>query len=719
MSLPLPNGRYPALPLSAQERREQTLDALVAWLIEEAERRPVLQAWEDLHWADPTTLELLALCIEQSPTVAMMNVLTYRPDFTVPWTMRSHMTPITLNRLQRPEVVALIEQRLAGRTLPRNVVEYIVEKTDGVPLYVEELTKAMVETSDPSQSNDGFDLAGPPSAMRVPPTLQDLLMARLDRLPTIREIAQIGSILGREFGYEMLQAICAFEETELQTGLDRLVDDELLYQRGRRPRARYIFKHALVQDAAYQSLLKRTRQYYHQQVAELLEARYPEIVRAQPEQVAHHYAQAANDQKAVQYLTSYADKAAAAYAHAEAIAAIAAACCHAERLPAEERDIRVVTLIVRQAQSLHFLGRRQEIVELLLHHRDRLNGIGDAALVAEYYFWLGFAHAWLGHRSDAADCLNRSLDEATRAGSEAIKGRVQRALATECVYSGRPLSEAVAYARQAIASLERTDDRFWLSQALFTLSYCCIFAGDFESALEAASRLEAFGDTTGIRRARANAAMLAGLSRAMRGEAADAIALCERALDVAPDTFETAFVLACLGRACWEAGDTARAVSALERAVELADQVRSLQFRAWFRIMLGEAYLLKGELVKSIAIVQEALDASATSQFQIGVGLSKQLLGRIARAQGALGEAQRELGEALGVLASAGARFELARTHLELALVAHDQARGETAAQHLKQAGEAFTTLGVPKYVEQTRKLAEQWSVRLDGPATA
>lgn len=713
LSLPLPEGRYAPLMLSAQERREQTLDALAAWLLEEAERRPVLHVWEDLHWADPTTLELLGLYIEQSHTVSMMNILTYRPDFVPPWAMRSHMTPITLNRMERAEVEALIVQQAGGKAMPGEVVEYIFGKTDGVPLYVEELTRAILEADFLREQKDFYQLTRPLSGVTIPATLQDSLMARLDRLPTIREVAQLGSILGREFAYEMLQAIASLEETALQNGLDQLVDAELLYQRGRRPRARYIFKHALVQDAAYQSLLKRTRQYYHLQVAELLESRYPEIVQTQPELVAHHYARAEESEKAIMYLTSFAEKAAAKYAHAEAIAAVEEARAQAERLPAGEKDRRVLGLIVRQAQSLHFLGRRQEIVDLLLRHRDRLGQLQDPSLVAEYYFWLGFAHAWLGHRAEADRSLRRSLDEATRASDEAIAGRVHRALATECIYSGCPMDEAIAHGRKAASLLERTDDRFWLSQALFTLSYCCIFAGEFDSALEAASRLDAFGDTTGIRRAKANAAMLAGLSRATRGEGKIGIALCEQARDVSPDAFETAFILACLGRAYWEAGDATRGVAALEEAVQLADRVRSLQFRAWFRTMLGEAYLLNGELDKAQAVAHEALDVSTKTQFLMGVGLAKQVLGRLAHSRVDLADAERDLNEAAAALTAVGARFELARTKLELGVVAIAQGKEDAAATNFYEARSMFTALQAPKYVARTDQLSAQLGVAL------
>ena len=301
MSLPLPEGRYAPLELSAKQQREQTLDALAGWLLEEAERTPVLNVWEDLHWADPTTLELLALYIEQSPTVSMLSVLTYRPEFVPPWSMHSHMTPITLNRLERLEVEALIGHQANGKAVPSEVVEHIVGKADGVPLYVEELTKSILGSEYLHEETDRYTLAGSLSEVAIPATLQDTLMARLDRLPGVRELAQLGAVLGREFAYQMLQYLAPLEEPVLQDGLGQLVANELLYQRGRPPRSRYIFRHALIQDAAYQSLLRRTRQQYHQQVAELMEEHFPETVEAHPELVAHHYGEAGCTEEAVAY----------------------------------------------------------------------------------------------------------------------------------------------------------------------------------------------------------------------------------------------------------------------------------------------------------------------------------------------------------------------------------------------------------------------------------
>src|SRR6266478_187004 len=301
MSVPLPEDRYSRLSMTAQQRRDATQDAIVAWLIEVAEGTPVLMAWEDLHWADPTTLETLGMLIEQAPTAAMLVIATYRPELTPPWPQRSHMTPITLTRLERPEVETMVGHLAGGRPLPGEVVDHIVAKADGVPLYVEELTKAILGSRVLEARGDTYVLTGSLTQLHIPETLQDSLMARLDRAPRLREVAQLGSVLGREFAYDMISALAGLEEQILQDGLGQLVVDELLYQRGRPPRSRYLFKHALIQDAAYQSLLKRTCQQYHERVAKLLEDRFPEVASTQPELVAHHYTEANCPASAIAY----------------------------------------------------------------------------------------------------------------------------------------------------------------------------------------------------------------------------------------------------------------------------------------------------------------------------------------------------------------------------------------------------------------------------------
>ena len=345
MSVPLPEDRYPRLPMTAQQQRDATLDAIVAWLIEVAEGTPVLMAWEDLHWADPTTLEALGMLIEQAPTAALLVVATYRPELTPPWPQRSHTTPITLNRLERPEVETMVGHLAGGRPLPIEVVDHIVAKSDGVPLYVEELTKAILGSGVLEARGDIYVLTGALAQLHIPETLQDSLMARLDRAPRLREVAQLGAVLGREFAYDMISALARIEEEMLQSGLGQLVVDELLYQRGRPPRSRYLFKHALIQDAAYQSLLKRTRQQYHERAARLLEDRFPGVASTQPELVAHHYTEANCPAQAIAYWHKAGATAARQSANVEAIDQFRRGLALVEALPdARERAERELDL---------------------------------------------------------------------------------------------------------------------------------------------------------------------------------------------------------------------------------------------------------------------------------------------------------------------------------------------------------------------------------------
>ncbi len=300
LSLPQPEDA-PPLTLSPQKQKQKTQEALVAWLMEEAERHLVYCVWEDVHWADPSTLELLGLLLDQVPTARLLVLLTARPEFTPPWSSRTHLTPLTLARLPRTQAGEMIRKVTGGKPLPTEVQNQIVNKTDGVPLFVEELTKMVLESGLLQEANGQYELAGPLPPLAIPTTLQDSLMARLDRLATAREIAQIGATLGREFPYEIIQAIAPGDEKSLQQALAKLVEAEVLYQRGLPPQARYVFKHALIQDAAYQSLLKSRRQQYHQQIARVLDERFPDIKETQPELVAHHYTEAGLLEQAVPY----------------------------------------------------------------------------------------------------------------------------------------------------------------------------------------------------------------------------------------------------------------------------------------------------------------------------------------------------------------------------------------------------------------------------------
>lgn len=314
------DGRYPPLDLTPQRQKQLTLEALVGQLVGLAKQRPVLAVYEDVHWVDPSTLELLELLVERIQRLPALLLITFRPEFRPPWTGHAHVTQLSLSRLTRRHGSAMVLSVIGGKALPSEVLDQIVARTDGVPLFVEELTKAVVESRLLRDAGDHFELIGPMRYFAIPTTLHDSLMARLDHLAPVKEVAQIAAVIGREFSYEILAAMASIDPGKLQHALQQLADAELIFRRGIPPDATYTFKHALVQDAAYQSLLKRTRQHYHWQVAKLLESRFPQIVEAQPELLAHHCAESGSIEQAICYLNKAGQQAARRSANQEVIA---------------------------------------------------------------------------------------------------------------------------------------------------------------------------------------------------------------------------------------------------------------------------------------------------------------------------------------------------------------------------------------------------------------
>src|SRR6266516_4802843 len=296
--LSLPNdGRYPSLDLTPQQRRQRTLEALTAQAAKLATKHPALMIFEDAHWADPTSLELLNRTVDRIKNVPALLIVTFRPEFKAPWAENSHVTSVTLNRLGTNEVAALIAGLVGNKELPADVMAEILERTDGIPLFVEEMTKAVLEAEGEVEARR-IVAAIPSPAVRVPASLHASLIARLDRLGPAKELAQIGAAIGRELSHPLLAAVVRKPEAELQTALDRLIGAGLLLQQGSAPYATYFFKHALVRDAAYSTLLRERRRTLHARIAETLESQFAEISENQPELLARHCTEAEQIEKA-------------------------------------------------------------------------------------------------------------------------------------------------------------------------------------------------------------------------------------------------------------------------------------------------------------------------------------------------------------------------------------------------------------------------------------
>jgi class 3 adenylate cyclase/tetratricopeptide (TPR) repeat protein len=355
LSIPLAN-RYPPLVLPPAQQRRQTLAALLDQLEGLARQKPVLMLFEDAHWADVTSLELLNLAIERVRRLPILLLITFRPEFEAPWKGLPSVATFTLGRLARCQAEMIVERVTGGRKLPAEVMAQIVSKTDGVPLFVEELTKNVLESGWLLEDGEQYRLDGPLPPLAIPSTLQDSLMERLDRLGTAKEIAQIGAAIGREFNYAILSAVLGRDEASLQAALTRLEDAELVFRTGAPPDARYSFKHALVQDTAYESLLKSRRQVLHRNIALTLEARFPALADAEPEIMAHHFSRSGLADQACLYYERAGDRAVEHSAFAEALAHFDAALAEARRLASEEdRNRRELAILLKYGPAVVIL----------------------------------------------------------------------------------------------------------------------------------------------------------------------------------------------------------------------------------------------------------------------------------------------------------------------------------------------------------------------------
>ena len=410
-------ARYGELQMSPQRQKEETIQALVNVVGTIAQRQPAVVLFEDAHWADPTTLEVLSALIDRTATLPLLVLITFRAELGHDWTPRPHVTHIALNRLSRVQSATLVLRVAGGKPLPGELVTDIVDKTDGVPLFLEELTKAVLESSLVVLADDRYEYAPSVDKMTIPATLRDSLMARLDRLFPVKELAQIGAVIGREFSHELLALVSPLPEPLLAEGMEKLVGSELIFRRGVAPNATYLFKHALVKDAAYESLLISKRAQLHAQIAQVLERQFPAIVATEPEVLARHLTEAALHERAVPYWIQAGKRALARVALAEAVGHLTMALKGNAQRPAsadrelQELDIRMLLgtayLLWKAHASPEVLRTMEPARRLAVDHRQ------DAKLVPIlFYIWMHYtARCEFGPGLEIAeqlDALSRS-----------------------------------------------------------------------------------------------------------------------------------------------------------------------------------------------------------------------------------------------------------------------------------------------------------------------
>jgi class 3 adenylate cyclase/predicted ATPase len=653
--LSLPNdGRYPALDLSPEQRRQQTLQALSSQVEALARSKPVLMIFEDAHWSEPTSVEAFGRTVDQIKTLSALLIVTFRPEFNAPWAGRSHVTSLALNRLGEREAATIVASLVGNKELPADVRAEIVERTDGIPLFVEEMTKAVLEVESESEARR-TTASIPSPALAVPPSLHASLMARLDRLGSAKEVAQIGAVIGREFSHALLAAVARKPDAELQTAMDGLIEAGLLFRQGVVPNATYLFKHALVQDAAYGTLLREPRRGLHARIAEILESQFTEIGENQPELLARHYTEAGLIEKAVTQWGKAGQRSLQRSALVEATAQLTRALDQIAILPAtpalrrEQIKLQVALITPLMHVKGHAAPETQAAVErarLLIEQAEALGEPPEDPLLLFLVLAGVWAVSYISFKGDVMRELAEqflALAEMQRATIPIMYGH--RVMGVSLVLTGdisegrahldqavalydaaehRPLAmhfgvdarvailsyrswaawllgypeAALTDAEQALKDARATGHAATLIYALFHASFTHIHCAKYAGANAETDELVALVDEKGALFWKAHGMLLKGCVLGLSGKALDAVQMISAGISALRATGTTSIIpshLSYLARAHTELGQFDDAWRCIRDAIAAIETTKERWYEAEVNRIAGEIAMLSGE----------------------------------------------------------------------------------------------------------------------------
>ncbi|MGH7357729.1 MAG: ATP-binding protein, partial [Candidatus Rokuibacteriota bacterium] len=694
----IPEGTDALAALTPSAVKARTFEVLRQLVLQGARRRPILFVIEDLHWIDSTSEECLTTLMDSAAGAPAMCIVTYRPGYRAPWIDRSYVTQVALPPLSREDSLSVVRSVRDVDALPAAVAEVILGKAEGNPFFLEELSR-VVDGSVAAAAGPG-----------VPDTIQEVLLARIDRLPEeARRLLQTAAVVGQEVPLPLLRAVWS---GDLDAYLRDLMRLQFLYVKTGGGEPLCAFTHSLTRDVAYESLPPARRRVLHGAIARALEAVYADRLAEVYDRLAYHYGRTDEAANAVLYLTRLADKAVRAHAHTEAVRILEEARAHVDRLPPPEQNRRRLELALTQAYSLVPLGAFQDLVTLLLRHQATLEGLSDPRLAGPYHLLIGRSYLFLGDQRQASHHLGLGLVEAMRCEDDVTRAAIHYVLAQHGALSGRP-RDGREHGLRAVALLERVAHPWWIGPAHWAVGLNHTLLGDFDAALEAQARAVERGAVVGDPQIASSAAWASGLVHVCRGDFETAIRRCEEALACSPDPLNTAMALGWLGFAWLERGDPAQAIPRLEEAARLHAQFSFRQAQSWFSVFLAEAYRRMGRLETALELASQGLElARATGTLQ-GIGWAERTLGHIAEARGTLGDAEDHQAEALRAFEAVEAAFEIARTRFDLAALARARGRTDAGDAHLAEAHRHFRALNLPSWVARAEDRGRRWGLVL------
>jgi len=692
--------RYPPLDLTPQQHKAKAIEILTDQLAGLARRQPVLVTIEDVHWIDPSSAELLHWAIDRIRHLPVLVVMAFRPDFQPPWGRFPNTTSVVLSRLSHRQAAAMVERVTGGKPLPAEVLDQIVARTDGVPLFVEELTKAILETGVLEDAGDRYVARGPLPMLAIPASLQDSLMARLDRLAPVKELAQIAATLGRIFSHELLAAVAPLKDPALSEGLAQLIDAELLYRRGSPPEALYDFKHALLQDAAYGTLLRSKRSQLHARVGEALETHFPETAEAKPELLGHHFAEAGLPARAIPYAIRAGDLAVRRYAAREARARYQNALDMARALPASDDAARwQIDATLKLASVAHNREQFEADLDNLARAESLAEGRGDRHAIGQIRYWIGRMHYVLGHFDAGVDYAQQALEigEALGADDTVTAAPVNLLARLHCL-RGEPRA-AIAHAKRNIEQMRGLGNRIEEAAILGVLAFAYGMHGEFEAAFEAAERGVELANGLDHLPTLAACHHFRGVVHGWYGDLSAAVPSFEQAIAIAEqsgDVFRKYLAHGWRGEAYLWLGRIGPARSDLEQCLALGDQIGTAFHRGAFEAFVARLHLLEGEAGPALATSEQALSvATDTDQaWSRSIALRVRAEALAAADPPRLDEAEAAARTAIAIQSERECRFDLAWSYLSLSRLL-TIAGDEAAKEALANARDLFAAMGM------------------------
>ncbi|AMN39126.1 adenylate/guanylate cyclase domain-containing protein [Rhodoplanes sp. Z2-YC6860] len=684
--------RYPSLTLSPSQQRRQTLAILLDQLESLARRQPILLLFEDMHWADATSLELLDLAIERIRNLPILALLTFRPPFEPPWGGLANVRSLVIGRLGRDDIESMIAGVVGGRALPAEVTKQIVNKTDGNPLFVEELTKTVLESGILIKEDEGYRLDGPLPPLAIPETLQDSLMARLDRMMPVKEVSQIGAAIGREFSYALVHALVGVDGTTLQHALSQLEQAELVFRHGEPPDATYTFKHALVRDAAYESMLKSRRQQLHGQIAHVLENKFGDFVERQPEIVAHHFTEGGVHDAAMDYWLKAGRQALDRSANAEAVKhlrrGIELAQLQAQSVDRARKELDFYLALGPALAATEGYATPQTL-SVFSHARNLLGDGADPAEQMTILWGVYLAHLMRGENIDALDVARQCLALATAHNHPGMLALANRFMGQTLWMMGDFVGARIHLERtldlcaanqNTITSYRRfgADDEVTalssLSRALWILGYPDRASSAAEQSLTRARSLGLAFTTAYALDGEALLGALGADPKRATGHANEAMA--HSIAHSLPDFEQRARFMQ--GALLTQGGDSQRGLELIRSAfaaIEGTDKSRTTLYLGYSAAALAKL----GQTKAALDMLGDALQAANTTNEKFFAAELYRQRGEMLLAQGRAGEAESELQAALTIARNQQARLWELRAATSLGKHWHDAGKSSEA----------------------------------------